>query len=47
MKISEILESKKTESKKTNPKYLGPTEKVHINKRGWQIPLNKKGFGSS
>jgi GNAT superfamily N-acetyltransferase len=26
-------------------KYLGPTTKVKINKRGWQIPLNKKGFG--
>jgi phytoene dehydrogenase-like protein len=26
-------------------KYLGPTTKVKINKRGWQIPLNKRGFG--
>ena len=35
----EIEESK-------NSKHLGATEKVKINKKGWQIPLNKKGFGA-
>jgi hypothetical protein len=36
----------KMETESTNPKYLGPTDKVKINKKGWQIPLNKRGFGS-
>jgi GNAT superfamily N-acetyltransferase len=26
-------------------KYLGPTTKVKMDKKGWQVPLNKKGFG--
>ena len=26
--------------------YLGPNEKVKINKQGMQVPLNKRGFGS-
>jgi hypothetical protein len=26
-------------------KYLGPTTKVKVDKRGWQVPLNKRGFG--
>ena len=49
MKLSELLEGKTLlgNKPKKNPKYLGATEKVHINKKGWEIPLNKKGFGSS
>ena len=46
MKIVEIVETKTEEKKKPQKSpYLGPTTKVKINKRGWQIPLNKRGFG--
>lgn len=38
-----IKKQKKTDESSL---YLGPTEKVKINKGGWQIPLNKKGFGA-
>lgn len=45
MRISEIVESKK-ETKESKSPYLGPTTKVKINKKGMQVPLNKKSFGS-
>jgi hypothetical protein len=46
MRISEILESKKDTKESPKSPYLGPTTKVKINKKGMQVPLNKKGFGA-
>lgn len=43
--LSEAKELKKQDIDEESPKYLGPKDKVKINKRGWQIPLNKRGFG--
>lgn len=40
------VEESANKSSKKNQKYLGPTDRVKINKDGWQIPLNKRGFGA-
>lgn len=47
-KLTDKTNAEKMKTKKfsESSKYLGPTTKVKINKAGWQIPLNKKGFGA-
>lgn len=46
-KMSSKANAEKPKYKKVDEasKYLGPTTKVKINKKGMQVPLNKKGFG--